>query len=78
MKDSTKIKLKKLLKEELGREPSKNELANAETDHNLIAKLSISMLEDTNDEVEAVKIKTEETKLKVDNADKEIKKLKKI
>lgn len=77
MKDSTKIKLKQLLKQELGRNPSARELANAETDHNLIAKLSIAMLEDTNDEVEAVKVKAEDARIKVENADKEIKKLQK-
>ena len=51
MKDTTKTKLIKLLKQELGREPSDQEIANAQTDHNLMARLAVQLAEEASDSV---------------------------
>lgn len=46
MKEENILKLKAILKDQLNREPTKDELANAQTDHSLISQLAFSIAEE--------------------------------
>ena len=67
MKTENKQKLINILRKELNREPTATEIGNAETDHNLIAKLMIDLVEDQQEKTQAntAKIESIDNKVKL-------------